>query len=76
MATELERTEEIVDSAVGALSVVQTTATGLDIDDFVSSAVVSQATYMQMVTLVNKVDPRYVKGRTKVTFDGVSVGGY
>lgn len=76
MATEEIKSENIVDSAIGPVRVVQSTVTGFDVDDFVTSRVQSTAVSVKMYNLAQAVDKDTAKGRRKVSVGGVSVGGY
>lgn len=76
MATTVSSSTTLVDTAIGPLAVTQATLSGFDIDDFVHSTVIAQATKLQMVYRIQTVDPRLTKGRPPVALDGQAIGGY
>ena len=76
MAVEKKSTEHIIDTAIGPMSVKQTTVVGFDIDNFVQGTVDSQATYLRMLLLMDNAKPTFTKDRPPVRLGGKEVGGY
>lgn len=76
MITEVTTTDQIVDTAIGAVSVQQATVVGFDVDDFVSTTVNSIAIAIKMYNMASSADPAFTKNRRKVSVGGAEAGGY
>jgi len=76
MAKEVDSKSNIVDSAMGPVTIVEITHTGFDVDDFVATTVESQGTHLRLMTLARSVKSTEVKGRPTVNLEDVSLGGY
>jgi len=76
MATELDTKTNIVDSALGPVTIVESNHAGFDVDDFVSTTVESQATHLKLVTIAQSVKSSAVKGRPPVNLEGTVLGGF
>lgn len=74
--TETLQAEQIFDSAIGAIKVKQSTVVGFDIDDYVTSTVVSLAVTIAMYNQATAVDSKLTQNRRIVSIGGVTVGGY
>jgi hypothetical protein len=74
--TQVIQSTKMVDTAIGAMSVTTSLVTGADIDDLVTSTVVSIATYYQMYNKASTANPKFTQNRRKVSIGGVTVGGY
>ena len=74
--TEDVQSEQLFDSAIGAVKVKQSNVVGFDIDDFVSTTVNSIAISIQMFNKASTVNPTFTKNRRIVSVGGVTVGGY
>jgi hypothetical protein len=66
----------IVDTAVGAMTVTFATVQNADIDDYVTSQVVSLATTLQMYNKLQVSNTTFTQNRRIVSIGGVTVGGY
>ena len=77
MATaEVVQTEQVTDTAIGAVKIQTSLVVGYDIDDFVASTVKSIAVSIQMFNKINDVDTEFTKDRRIASIGGVTVGGY
>lgn len=74
--TETVQSDQVVDTAIGAINVQNSSVVGYDVDDFVTSMVVSIATTLQMYNKVTTVDTKFTNNRRVVSVGGVTVGGY
>lgn len=74
--TETVQAEQIFDSAIGSIKVKQATVVGFDVDDYVTSTVVSMAVTIGMYNHVISADSRLTQNRRIVSIGGVTAGGY
>lgn len=74
--TETVQAEQIFDSAIGSIKVKQSTVVGFDIDDYVTSTVISMAVTIGMYNQVISADSRLTQNRRIVSIGGVTAGGY
>lgn len=77
MATsQTVQTNQVVDTAIGAVNVQNSLVVGYDIDDFVQSTVQSIAVSIKMFNTASTVNQKFTKNRRIVSIGGVTVGGY
>jgi len=76
MAEVLEEKTSLLDSALGPVLVTTSTIRGLDIDDFVQSAVIGKAEYLRVLNKASQVNPLEAKGKPVVRLGGYVLGGY
>lgn len=72
----LNKQENLVDTAVGPVTVTISQVTDFDVEDYAHMAVRSMALKLQLKIAVQTADTRFTSGRDPVTVDDVSVGGY
>jgi hypothetical protein len=70
------QSNQLVDSAIGAINVQNSLIVGYDIDDFVTSTVKSLAVTIQIYNKASNVNPKFTTNRRIVSIAGVTVGGY
>lgn len=75
-ASETVLTNQVVDTAIGAVNVTKSVVSGFDVDDFVTSTVVSLCRSIQMYNTASSADPQFTQNRRIVSIGGVTVGGY
>lgn len=72
----LEEKISMLDSAVGPVRVTSQLLENVDIDDFVSTTVVSKAEFLRALTKIAAVNPQDTVGRPPVRLDGNELGGH
>lgn len=72
----VESQSNLVDTAVGPVTLTKRTVTDFDIEDYVHLAVRAQALKLQLKTVAQAVDGRFTSNRTPVRVDDISVGGF
>ena len=75
-ASESVMSNQVVDTAIGAINVQKSVVTGFDVDDFVTSTVVSLCRTLQMYNTASTADTQFTQNRRIVSVGGVTVGGY
>jgi hypothetical protein len=73
---QLSQTVNLIDSAIGALAVMQTVVTGYDIDDLVHDQTRSQAIQLQFKNKVATVNPTLAANRPPINIEDAQVGGF
>lgn len=76
MAEITETSTHLIDTAVGPLSVTDSTFVRFDVDDFVHSTVRAQAIKLRMMIAASQANSKLAKDRPPVDLDGVTVGGF
>lgn len=76
MAKLIDSKQSMLDSAIGPVIVTTESYTGFDVDDFVHTTIISQATKLQMKRLASNADPELATNRDRVQIDDVEAGGY
>ncbi len=76
MAKLVDSKQSMLDSAIGPVIVTTEKYTGFDVDDFVHTTVLSQATKLQLKRLAQNADPELANNRDRVQIDDVEAGGY
>jgi len=76
MATLLETTLNLIDTAIGPVGVKEDILVDFDIDDFVHDTIRSQGIFLQLINRVKTADSRFAANRFPVSVGGESVGGY
>lgn len=76
--TQIVKSDQVFDSAIGGIKVQQSVVLGFDVDDFVTSTVESIANTIKMYNLAVQAanDPNSSQNRNIVSISGVTVGGY
>lgn len=76
MATISNTVTNLVDSAIGPLSVTESTVDNFDIDDFVHSVTRAQCLQLQMINAIQVVDTNFTSNRPPLNLGGYNVGGF
>jgi hypothetical protein len=76
MAQLTETSTHLIDTAIGPLSVTDSTYLRFDIDDFVHSTVRAQAIKLRVIFSTAQANPKLAKDRPPVDIEGVTVGGF
>lgn len=76
MATILDSTLNLIDTAIGPVGVKEDTLVNFDIDDFVHNTVRSQAIFLQLLNKIRTADSELAENRFPVSLGGESVGGF
>lgn len=66
----------LVDTAIGPVTVTISSVVDFDIDDFAHMALRSMAISLQIENAIDSVDTRFTSSRIPVKIRGKSVGGY
>jgi hypothetical protein len=75
-AQTLSQQLNLIDSAIGPLSIQTTVYKNFDVDDFVHSSAVAQAQLLRLIFAAGQADPTFAANRTPINLEGTSVGGY
>lgn len=76
MAKLVDSKQSMLDSAIGPVMVTTESYTGFDVDDFVHTTVVSQATKLRMKRMASNANPDLANNRDRVLIDDIEAGGY
>ena len=76
MATTVISATNLVDSAIGPVSVTVAELNNFDIDDFVHTTVRAECIKLQLINKIQTADPSLATDRPPVTIDGNTIGGF
>lgn len=66
----------LIDTAIGPVAITESEVLGFGIEDYVHTAVRSQALKLQLKLKLSQADKRFTSNRYPVDIDGVRVGGF
>jgi hypothetical protein len=72
----ISKTSNLIDSAIGPVTLAASTLSDFDIDDYVHTTVRSQAIKNTVVYQASVADPRLADNRTPVDLEGITLGGF
>lgn len=76
MSTVVTSATNLVDTAIGPVSVTNMLVNNFDIDDFVHTTVISQCIKLQLINAIQTASPSLAKGRPPLKIDNNIIGGF